>query len=117
MFVHVCLLLKPIYCTCMEHVRERTISTRFGSINTSSRVHAVHVCVRIAHAESITHTLKNKGASKGSSSDAIEKHFWFHKEPFSQRFSQTISCLPFYNLKNLLSPQRTFVKQKGSSDL
>ncbi len=37
------------------------------------------------------YTLKNKGASKCSSSDAKEEQFWYHKEPF--------------------------VKQKGSSDV
>ncbi len=34
-----------------------------------------------------------------------KNHFWFHKEPFSQRF---ITFWPFYNLKRVLSPQRAF---------
>jgi len=46
-----------------------------------------------------------------------KNHFWFHKEPFSQSFFKEPS-LAFYNLKNLLSPQRkTFVNEKGSSDV
>ncbi len=38
----------------------------------------------------------------------LNNHFWFHKEPFSQRFFKepSLSYL-FNNLKNILSPQRT----------
>ncbi len=53
-----------------------------------------------------THTLlKIKVLQKVLQVMPQKNHFWFHKEPFSQR---PISFLPFYNLKNLLSPQRSF---------
>ncbi len=46
-----------------------------------------------------------------------KNHFWFHKEPFSQRFFKE-PYFPnlFNNLKNLFSPQRTFMSSyvKGS---
>ncbi len=51
--------------------------------------------------------LKNKGASKGSSSDAIE-------EPFSQRTS--LSYL-FIIWRSFFHHKEAFVKQKGSSDV
>jgi len=57
-----------------------------------------------------TYSLKNKGAWTVLHSDAVEKnHFWFHKEPFCHRFFKepSLSYL-FYNLKNLLLPQRSF---------
>ncbi len=51
-------------------------------------------------------TLKNKGASKGSSSNAIEEPFCCSTKNHSVKGSlKNISFLPFYNLKNLLSPQ------------
>ncbi len=54
-------------------------------------------------------TLKNKGASKGFSSNAIEEPFFCSTKNHSVKGSlKNISFLPFYNLKNLLSPQRSF---------
>ncbi len=55
-------------------------------------------------------TPKNKDVSKGSSQRYPRRtNFWFHKEQFSQMFFKepSLSYL-FYNLKNLLSLQRTF---------
>ncbi len=55
------------------------------------------------------YTLKNKGASKGSSSDSIEEPFLVPQRTIQSKVLwRTISSLPFYNLKNLLSSQRTF---------
>ncbi len=39
-----------------------------------------------------------------------KNHFWFHKQPFSQRFFKEPS---FYNLKNLLSPQISFCETES----
>ncbi len=57
------------------------------------------------------YTLKNKGASKGSSSDAIE-------EPFSQRFFKEPS-LPYLFIiwRTFFHHKEPFVKQKGASDV
>ncbi len=57
------------------------------------------------------YTLKNKGASKGSSSDAIE-------EPFSQRFYKepSLSYL-FIFRRTFFRHKEPFVKQKVSSDV
>ncbi len=47
-----------------------------------------------------------------------KNHFWFHKEPFSQRFFKepSISYL-FIIWRTFFNHKETFVKQKGSSDV
>ncbi len=73
---------------------------------------------RVPFGRELCYTLKNKGASKCSSSDAIKSHFWFHKEPFSQRFFKE-SSLPYLFIiwRTFFHHKKPFVKQKGSSDV
>ncbi len=46
---------------------------------------------------------------------AIEEHFWFHKEPFSQRFFKEPSLSYLFIIWR--TSQMTFCEQKGSSDV
>ncbi len=39
-----------------------------------------------------------------------KNHFWFYNDSFSQRFKEPSLFLTFYNLKNLLSSQRSGTK-------
>ncbi len=62
--------------------------------------------------------LKIKVLYKVLYSDAIEEPFLVPQRAIQSKvLERTIFFLPFYNLKNLLSKQRTFGKWKGSSDV
>ncbi len=48
----------------------------------------------------------------------LQNHFWFHKEPFSQRFFKEPSLSYLFIIwRTFFNHKDTFVKQKGSSDV
>ncbi len=66
---------------------------------------------------SIKDTLLKMKVLKRFFTTTIEEPFLSYNEPFSQRFFKKTSVSYFYNLKNLLSPQRTYCETKCSSDV
>ncbi len=65
----------------------------------------------------VTYTLKYKGASKDSSSDAIEEPFLVPKKNIQSRFFKEPSLANLSIIWRTFHYKEPFVKQKGSSDV